>query len=235
MPSARLPGLRRDDRDAELESGPHALRPGGAAIGKDQRVDIGKEFRHVGRGDIAIAELDAVGDTELMAQSGNCLGAAPELAGDPEPYVRRSFRQCPNEHVETLVRAHETEEQHPAVLARRRCALDESVGHERRHRRDHHGPRREWASQLGLGRRVHDHAVGSTQQRRDERPVQPAPLVRQHVVADHRRPRVAAAQRGEHRPVGRHLDRRDVREHDQIAVAEPSSLAHPGVRSVPRQ
>ena len=121
------------------------------------------------------------------------------------------------------------------MLARQRMTADETVRHGRWQRGDLDRRFGQSRRDLGLCRRVDDHPVGSVEQRAHQRLIEPSALVRQDVVADDDGSRATASQTAQHDPVGRYLDRGDVREHNEVDVAQPSRRSHPGVRPIPGQ
>jgi len=121
------------------------------------------------------------------------------------------------------------------MLAGQRNAPHEPLRHEGRQLSHDDRLAGEATGLVGLCFGVDDYQIRTAQQQRHQTRVGTAPLMRQDVVADHRRAGTTAVQGRNHRPIRNHLHRGDVREDDEVDLTQQPGGPDPAVGTVPRQ
>ncbi len=191
-------------------------------------------------GYVAVSQGDAVAELKVGDHAQQFLPVLPDLAGHRQRDIRLDFGQCLHEQVQSLVAAHHPEEEQPALrrplLARPRSRAV-NLGQVQRQRRDIDRRAGQRARDRGLLGRVHDHGIGCPQQRPHGGLVEPAALVRQHVVAQGNHGAATRPRGPRQHDVGRDLDRGEDRDNDGVVAAggQPAAGQPPAVRPVPGQ
>jgi hypothetical protein len=241
------------------------LRCGRFPVGEHERVRGLEQGRDLAGRQVAGPERHPVRQAELGDQLLCAAGPTPELPRNGQRDVGRRSGHGAQQHVEALVRPDDAEEQQAALLPAgvglagrenhrpfgemifiidggfRSANRDAEAGGDwqvRRHpRHDDAQVRGEIPGLGGLRGGMHDHRVHLRKQGSDQRDVAGPALMRQHVVADHDGARAAgpAAETGQDRQVGRHLERRQQREDHQVGGPEPAPGSDPAVRAIPGQ
>ena len=231
-----MAGGGRDYRHAELEAGPHRLRPGRGSVGQHQRVYVGEQPWHVTGRRVSGRNSTRLGEPQLGDQR---LGRArPRPRTLPLPAAARpaARRRAPEAARPAPCRA---------APGRRRATGGAAPGSGER-RTKPSGMKGAMVAatttpSVSAVARVASASECTTTRSaaRNSRETRNASMRLRScgstLCATPPPPGAVGGQRSDHRSVRRHLHRSDVREDHQVDVPDGAGRAHPAERAVPRQ